>query len=390
MISKHTLRGGFIGVVLSMAFLADALPRDADQEEQHSAVGTWKLTSDWGKGDDGKGTHLLTVKSDLSGTIKDVTKGGTSELKEVRSSGESLSFRFFHGEKEAFEIKFTGSVAENEMKGNFSVFGAKAVVVGSPVTAAEAKSIVGQPSVSGSYEARQFTSSDGETLHYRLFIPKTDKPKETDKAKEKYPLVLSHHGGGGAGNDNLSQLEGACAREWILPKVQEAYPCFIVAPQFPGKTKKRPSKEAAMETMKRRIQAIHEILDALEKEFSIDQSREYVTGLSFGGECTWLSLIERPDRFAAAVPICAGDKLMDVTAAERGKQFAQLPLWIVHGDADKVISVDVSREVVQALKDAGGDPKYTEYPGVGHNSWDRAYRDPELIEWLFGQSRPRS
>jgi predicted peptidase len=115
--------------------------------------------------------------------------------------------------------------------------------------------------------------------------------------------------------------------------------------------------------------------------------REYLTGLSFGGECTWLSLMERPERFAAAVPICAGDKLMDVPVTERGKKFAKFPLWIFHGDADKVISVEVSRKVVKALRDAGGTPKYTEYPGVGHNSWDSAYRDSKLIEWLFAQSR---
>ncbi len=57
--------------------------------------------------------------------------------------------------------------------------------------------------------------------------------------------------------------------------------------------------------MKLHIRTMHEILDSLEEEFSIDTSREYVTGLSWGGECVWLSVIERPARFAAAVPICA-------------------------------------------------------------------------------------
>jgi predicted peptidase len=139
--------------------------------------------------------------------------------------------------------------------------------------------------------------------------------------------------------------------------------------------------------MKIHIQTIHEILDSIEQEFSIDVSREYVTGLSMGGECTWMSLIERPNRFAAAVPICAGDRFIGLEAAERGKKFAHFPIWIFHGDADDVISVDVSREVVKELKKAGGNPKYTEYPGVKHNSWENAYRSPELIEWLFTQSR---
>jgi hypothetical protein len=139
--------------------------------------------------------------------------------------------------------------------------------------------------------------------------------------------------------------------------------------------------------MKVHIQTIHEILDSLEKEFSIDTSREYVTGLSMGGECTWMSIIERPERFAAAVPICAGDKFIGMEPAEMGRKFAQFPLWIFHGDADDVISVDVSRKLVKALRDAAGHPKYTEYPGVDHGSWELAYRDPELIEWLFAQTR---
>jgi predicted peptidase len=127
--------------------------------------------------------------------------------------------------------------------------------------------------------------------------------------------------------------------------------------------------------MRNHSKTIHEIIDHLEKEFSIDTSREYVTGLSMGGECTWVSIIERPERFAAAVPICAGDKFIGMEPAEMGR-------------ADDVISVDISRRLVKALRDAGGNPKYTEYPGVDHGSWELAYREPELIEWMFAQSRP--
>ena len=76
-----------------------------------------------------------------------------------------------------------------------------------------------------------------------------------------------------------------------------------------------------------------------------------------------------------------------MSAEERGKKFADFPMWIFHGDSDEVVSVEVSRKAVKALRDAGGSPRYTEYPGVGHDSWTRAYRDPELIEWLFAQAR---
>ena len=134
------------------------------------------------------------------------------------------------------------------------------------------------------------------------------------------------------------------------------------------------------------IKTIHEILDSLENEFSIDTNREYVTGLSMGGESTWMSLLERPNRFAAAVPICVGNKFIGIGPSELGRRFSKLPLWLFHGAADKVISVDISQTLIKALCDAGGEPNYTEYPKVGHDSWELAYRDSTLIEWLFDQS----
>jgi predicted peptidase len=200
--------------------------------------------------------------------------------------------------------------------------------------------------------------------------------------------VLFHHGAGGSGSDNLRNLEGPCPLEWVSPEKQAKNPCIIVAPQIPlGGPGSKENGFPGTEKMKAHIRTIQEIVDGLEEEFTIDRDREYVTGLSMGGECTWMSMMARPDRFAAAVPVCAAAWFAGMDATERGKAFAQFPMWIFHGDADSVVSVDLSREVVRALKDAGGNPKYTEYPGVDHDSWTATYRDPELIEWLFGQSR---
>ncbi len=112
-----------------------------------------------------------------------------------------------------------------------------------------------------------------------------------------------------------------------------------------------------------------------------------VTTVKGDDEYTWMSIIERPNRFAAAVPVCAASWFAGMDPAARGEKFAQFPLWIFHGDADTVVPVALSRKIVQALRDAGGNPKYTEHPGVEHDSWTATYRDPELIEWLFAQSR---
>ncbi|MHC5060661.1 MAG: alpha/beta hydrolase-fold protein [Planctomycetota bacterium] len=347
-------------------------------EGQSPFVGTWELTSNWLKKDE-KGKQVVTVNTDLAGTVKDVEEGWETELRNAELNGDALSFSFYFEDIKDYEVDFKGTVVGKEIKGQFSIFGAKASVTGVPLSAEQAAKIAAQPSIFDIYEARSFTGFKNTTIQYRLFIPGNYDPKK------KYPLVLFHHGGGGAGDNNNRNLEGECVREWILPEVQANNPCFIVAPQFPGKESK--SVQDGTFSMRGHTQAIHEVLDSLEKEFSIDTNREYVTGLSFGGECTWMSLVERPDRFAAAVLICATDAYASLTVGERIEQVAQLPLWIFHGDADEVVPVEVSRKIVKALRDSGGNPRYTEYPGVNHNSWALAYRDPELVEWLFAQSR---
>jgi predicted esterase len=124
-----------------------------------------------------------------------------------------------------------------------------------------------------------------------------------------------------------------------------------------------------------------EVLEQLRKEFNLDDKRLYVTGLSMGGYGTWDVIQRHPALFAAAAPVCGG---ADESSAARIKD---IPIWCFHGGADNVVPPERSRNMIAALKAAGGEPKYTEYPGVGHNSWDRAYSEPELAPWLFAQHR---
>ncbi len=104
-----------------------------------------------------------------------------------------------------------------------------------------------------------------------------------------------------------------------------------------------------------------------------------------GGYGSW-DLAERmPERFAALAPVCGGG---DETKADR---LAALPIWAWHGDADTAVPVERSRRMVAAIERAGGKPKYTELPGVGHDSWTPAYHGPDnLLAWLFAQSKPAS
>ena len=121
--------------------------------------------------------------------------------------------------------------------------------------------------------------------------------------------------------------------------------------------------------------------DTLKRE-PIDPARIYLTGLSMGGYGSWDLAARMPDRFAAVIPICGGGD--GATAAK----IKDLPIWCFHGDADTAVRVERSRTMIEALRAAGGAPKYSELAGVGHDSWTPAYRDPDVLAWLFAQKKP--
>jgi predicted peptidase len=125
-----------------------------------------------------------------------------------------------------------------------------------------------------------------------------------------------------------------------------------------------------------------ETIDALQKEFPIDAKRLYVTGLSMGGYATWDALCRYPAKFAAGVPICGGGDESKVAL------MAKVPVWAFHSEDDNVVKVIRTRNMIEAMKKAGGDPKYNEYKGLGHGSWGKAYAEPDLLPWLFAQRRP--
>ena len=234
------------------------------------------------------------------------------------------------------------------------------------------------------FEARTFdyTAANGEMrqLKYRLL-----RPSKVEEGK-RYPLVLFLHGAGERGDDNLAQLkylpEWMAADDW-----QTKYPCYLIAPQCPSDRWWAPVRAARSEELREKQRALDTqldgvtgILDAAVAEFPIDTSRLYLTGLSMGGFGSWALASRQPTRFAALVPICGGG---DPAWAEK---LRDLPIWVAHGGADRIVPPEKSREMIDALKAAGGKPQYTEMDGVGHDSWTPAYKDPEgPLPWMFEQ-----
>ncbi len=208
---------------------------------------------------------------------------------------------------------------------------------------------------------------------------------ENVAADETYPLVVFLHGAGERGGDNNAQLIHGVG-EFAAPEQRRKYPCFLIAPQCPsGKRWVEVDWSAKSHTLPKEpsdpMRATLELIQSLQKELPIDSKRIYVTGLSMGGYGVWDALARKPELFAVGAPVCGG---ADINTANTIKQ---IPVWLFHGDQDPAVPVSRSRDMVAALKKAGGEPKYTEYKGIGHNSWDRAYKEEEMFKWLFAQKR---
>ena len=215
---------------------------------------------------------------------------------------------------------------------------------------------------------------------YRLLRPAAVEPGR------KLPLVLFLHGAGERGSDNERQLK--YLPTWLAEEEnRRRYPCFVLAPQcrvdhrwvevdWSDKTSVPQKPEMTVD-----MAAAVAALDAVMKIEPVDPGRVYLTGLSMGGYGSWDLAARMPERFAAVIPICGGG---DEATAPKLKP---LPTWCFHGDADKAVPVERSRTMVEAVRAAGGRVQYTEYAGVGHDSWTPAYRDRVTLDWLFQQKR---
>lgn len=195
-------------------------------------------------------------------------------------------------------------------------------------------------------------------LPYLLFDPGSAQPA---------PLVLFLHGAGERGHDlGLVATQGLPAA--LLKQSPFPEPVRVIAPQCPADS---------WWTLE--LTALSELLDEALTRYPSDPARVYLTGLSMGGYGSWHLAQKYPERFAALAPICGGG-IPPLAGRLKG-----LPIWAFHGDQDEVVPLTVSQAMVAAVNAAGGSARLTVYPGVGHDSWSRAYGEPELYRWLLSQ-----
>lgn len=217
---------------------------------------------------------------------------------------------------------------------------------------------------------------DNTDLPYRLFAPE-------NPTAEKYPLLVHFHGAGSKGKDNVRQVTHGYGAVFASPEMQKNHPCFILAPQCAERwvdtdwSLMKHEQPPITHYMRNAIALIAELIS----KYPIDKTRIYLTGQSMGGFAVWDILCRKPELFAAAVAICGG--------ADENKAFLlkDIPIKVFHGTLDEAVKVERSRNIVAALKKAGGNPIYTEYPDVKHDSWLNAYSEPGLQDWLFSFSR---
>ena len=236
-----------------------------------------------------------------------------------------------------------------------------------------------------SHYQKLYFVQDGKTMPYRLMLP------EGYRSTSDYPLIVVLHGAGERGNDNESQLVHG---SYLFDKeeVRQKYPAIVVFPQcasgsswvnisvggeqgdrqFVFYENPKPTSDMLL---------LEGFIDYLTKKYTVDKKRMYVGGLSMGGFGTFELVRRNPKMFAAAFPICGG------ASESTANKMKHVQWWVFHGDADTIVPSKYSTQMVDAMKNEGIAVKYSLYPDVGHNSWDNAFAEPELLPWLFAQSK---
>lgn len=197
----------------------------------------------------------------------------------------------------------------------------------------------------------------------------------------RLPVVLFLHGSGERGADNVQQLRGVPS-VLTTASSQRAYPCIVVAPQCPEHENWTGFRQRYAESGSAEQDPLLKILDSVLEDPRNDPHRIYLIGYSMGAFEVWQMAADVPDKFAAVVPISGG---ADVNLAQ---DLIDIKIGAVHGDADGTCSVDATRDLIAAIRAAGGIPRYWEMKGVGHAAWAPALREPsEVMDWLFQQAR---
>ena len=212
-------------------------------------------------------------------------------------------------------------------------------------------------------KAQQTAEKFVQETQYLLYLP----DGYLNDTIKKWPLLIFLHGSGESGID-LSKVKVHGPPKLI--EQGKKFPFIVVSPQAPPNTGWK-------------AEILKGMLDDLKRKYRVDNDRVYLTGLSMGGFGTWDLSQKFPDEFAAIAPICGGG---DDT---RVWKLRYMPVWCFHGAKDDVVLPVQSQKMIDALKKYNDDVRFTLYPEANHNSWDLAYSNDSLYDWLLAQKKFR-
>lgn len=224
----------------------------------------------------------------------------------------------------------------------------------------------------------------GDTLQYRMLLPKDF------STSKSYPLMLFLHGAGERGEDNQKQLTHGSE---MFIKNRDSFPAIVIFPQCPpddywaNANVDRSTTPITLTFPKdipptKSMTLLMQLLDEMLAKSYVDKEQVYVGGLSMGGMGTFEILHRKPNVFAAAFAICGAGN------PESAEAYAKkVPMWIFHGANDDVVNPQQSVDMVGGILKYGGKPNFSLYAKDNHNSWDSAFAEPELLPWLFSNSK---
>jgi len=210
---------------------------------------------------------------------------------------------------------------------------------------------------------------------YLLFLP-AEYGKDPQK---QWPLILSLHSAGTRAS-NIEYLKYEA-----LPQVLSFTPDFPFIVLSPYLTNAPDEDFWVREKVTR---SVFTLLDEVQSMYAVDPKRVYLTGVSLGGNGTWVYGLQNPKRFAALVPVMGFiGNTAGVYVSENICDLKDVPVWAFHGALDQIVPLEAEQMLVDALKACGGNVRFTVYPDGDHDISGRVYNNnPELYEWLLSHS----
>lgn len=227
------------------------------------------------------------------------------------------------------------------------------------------------------FSAESFTSTSGQKVPYNILLPENYDPHKT------YPMMVWLHGRGERGDNNTSQLNNG-VEKFLEPEIHKKFPGIIVVPQCPENdewtnmsSKYRTGEQHMTEQPTAITRASFELVEHLQKKYKVQPDSTSLVGLSMGGFAVTDWMARRPDLFKKGIAMSGGGD------QAKAKVLAKSKLWFFHGDKDPVVELSQSQEMVNIIRNNGGDARMTVLNGRGHGPWQDLVIQPDVLSWLL-------